>query len=343
MTSLDKRWENFKMHLNTLKDAIDPNYLVESLGFIIKKETPKELRCTCIIHGGDNPTSFRFNKDRKTWVCFSHKCHEVFGNDIIGLIKATQKLEFVEAVEYLSGLTGDINDELNALNYRKEKERREFIENSKTDMYVHPEVNEERLLRYRPLRSKFFNIECGFSDETLDRFEIAGSYKSNDGLIRDIIPIRNTEGNLAAYSLRDIRSNVSYESKYKITYGFDKDNVLYNLNNIIPVDKPIIVVEGFKSVWRMYEYGIENVVAVMGSKITKGQRSLLYSYALHGVVVFFDNDIAGGLGTIDAYSYLKNRTNVSPIFITEVDVDGNGLDPADLDKETMYSYLHEYI
>ena len=343
MTSLDKRWENFKMHLNTLKDAIDPNYLVESLGFVIKKETPKELRCTCIIHGGDNPTSFRFNKDRKTWVCFSHKCHEVFGNDIIGLIKATQKLEFVEAVEYLSGLTGDINDELNALNYRKEKERKEFIENSKTDMYVHPEVNEERLLRYRPLRSKFFNIESGFSDEILDKFEIAGGYKSNDGLIRDIIPIRDTEGKLAAYSLRDIRSNVSYESKYKMTYGFDKDNVLYNLNNIIPVEKPIIVVEGFKSVWQMYKYGIKSVVAVMGSKITKGQRSLLYSYALHGVVIFFDNDIAGGLGTIDAYSYLKDKTNVIPVFITEVDVEGNGLDPADLDKETMYSYLHEYI
>jgi DNA primase len=343
MTRLDKEWENFRIHLSQLKDAIDPNYLIESLGFIIKRETPMELRCTCIIHGGDNPTSFRFNKERKTWVCFSHKCHEIFGNDVVGLIKAVQKVEFVEAVEYLSDLTGDISGSLNALNYRKEKERKEFIENSKKEIHIHPEVNEERLLRYRPLRSKFFNIESDFSDEVLDKFEIAGGYKSSDGLIRDIIPIRDTEGDLAAYSLRDIRPNVDYESKYKITYGFDKDNVLYNLNNIIPVDKPIIVVEGFKSVWRMYEYGIKNVVAVMGSKITKGQRRLLYSHALHGVVVFFDNDVAGGLGTIDAYNQLKNKVDVSPIFITEVDDDGNGLDPADLDRETMYSYLQAYI
>ena len=78
----DKEWEDFRIRLSNLKDAIDPHYLVESLGFVVKKETPKELRCTCIVHGGDNPTSFRFNKERKTWVCFSHKCHEVFGNDI---------------------------------------------------------------------------------------------------------------------------------------------------------------------------------------------------------------------------------------------------------------------
>jgi len=342
-TKLTKEWEDFRIRLSNLKDVIDPHYLVESLGFVVKKETPKELRCTCIVHGGDNPTSFRFNKERKTWVCFSHKCHEVFGNDIIGLIKATQKIEFVEAVEYLSKLTGDIGDGLDALNYRKEKERREFIENNKTTANIHPEVNEERLLRYRPLRSKFFNTESDFSDEILDKFEIAGGYKSNDGLIRDIIPIRDTEGKLTAYSLRDIRSNVSYESKYKITYGFDKDNVLYNLNNIIPVDKPIIVVEGFKSVWRMYQYGIKNVVAAIGSKITRGQRRLLCSHALHGMVMFFDNDTAGVLGTIDAYNHLKSKININYIFITETDDNGNGLDPADLDKETMYNYLQEYI
>jgi DNA primase len=342
-TKLTKEWEDFRVRLSNLKDVIDPHYLVESLGFVVKKETPKELRCTCIVHGGDNPTSFRFNKERKTWVCFSHKCHEVFGNDIIGLIKATQKIEFVEAVEYLSKLTGDIGDGLDALNYRKEKERREFIENNKTTANIHPEVNEERLLRYRPLRSKFFNIESGFSDEILDKFEIAGGYKSNDGLIREIIPIRDTKGKLAAYSLRDIRPNASYESKYKITYGFDKDGVLYNLHKIIPVSKPIIIVEGFKSVWRLYEYGIKNVVAAIGSKITRGQCRLLCSHALHGAVIFFDNDIAGVLGTIDAYSNLKTKMDISPIFITETDDEGNGLDPADLEKETIYNYLQEYI
>ena len=95
----ESKWQDFKLKLEYLKDAIDARYLVESLGIIITRETTKELRGNCAVHGGDNPTSFRFNKERKTWVCFSHKCHDIHGNDIIGLIKAMNKLDFMGAVE----------------------------------------------------------------------------------------------------------------------------------------------------------------------------------------------------------------------------------------------------
>lgn len=337
------KWEGLRVKLSYLKDSVDPRYLVESLGFEILRETSKELRAMCMIHGGDNPTSFRFNKDRKTWVCFSHKCHEVHGNDIIGLIKATQGLDFMSAVDYLSKLTGDVESVYKILEYKKEKERREFMDYNNTEEYIHQDVSEERLMRYRRHRPKFFCNE-GFSSETLDYFEVAGGYKTkHDRLIRDIIPIRTTEGKLVAYSARDIRPDADYESKYWITPGLDKDKVLYNLNNIIPVDHTLIIVEGFKSVWRLYDYGIKNVVAAIGSKLTQGQRNLLCSHALHGAVILFDNDEAGVLGTVDAYENLKDKLDVYPIFITEVDENDKGLDPADLDKDTVYDYLAPYI
>jgi DNA primase len=316
---------------------------VESLGLTIQRETPKELRGACAIHGGDNVTSFRFNKEKGTWVCFSHKCHEIFGNDVVGLVKAAQKVEFMDAVKYLSSLVGDFDTDLRAAEYRREKERKEFMGYTKKDVYIPSKVTEEYLNDYKPLRSTYFNSE-GFTNETLNYFEVAGGYKSAlDNLIRDVIPIRNTEGKLVAYSLRDIRPDADDESKYILTPGFDKDNVLYNLHRIVPVDKPIIVVEGFKSVWRLWSYGIETVVAVMGSKVTQGQRSLLYSHALHGVVIFFDNDEPGVLGTVDAFESLKSKIDVSSVFITEVDENGKGLDPADLDQETVYGYLKGWI
>lgn len=336
----NEQWEEFKNKLNYIKDTVDSRYLLESLGIHVHRETSRELRANCIIHGGDNPTSFRFNKDRKTWVCFSHKCHEIFGNDVIGLIRAVNKVEFMDAVNYLASIAGDV-DSVSMLNYKREKEKREFIENNKKELYIHPDVSEEKLSHHAWLRSKFFNNE-GFSDETLNYFEIAGGYKK-DNLVRDIIPIRNTEGKLMAYSLRDIRKNATDESKYVITPGFDKDKVLYNLHRIIPVDKPIIVVEGFKSVWRLYDYGIKNVVAAMGSKITQGQQRLLYSHATKGVVILFDNDEAGVIGAVNGYETLHSKLDVVPLFITEIDENGNGLDPADLDKETAYEYLQDYI
>ena len=333
----DEKWTDFKLKLDYLKDMVDPRYLVESLGLSITRETPKELRGSCAVHGGDNPTSFRFNKERKTWVCFSHKCHDVHGNDIIGLIRAMQHVDFMGAVNYLSNMVGDFDSAIKALTYRREKEQKEFISQTKTEPYIHHKVSEERLKGYMGHRSPLFGND-GFSAETLDYFEIGGGYTTKDKLVRDVIPIRNTEGLLVAYSLRDIRPDAAYESKYWITPGFDKDNVLYNLNRLVPVDGPLIVVEGFKSVWRLYDYGIKNVVGIMGSKLTQGQQKLLFSNAIHGAVIFFDCDVAGAEGAMVAYEALRYRMDVWPVFITE-----EGLDPADLDKETVNNYLIPYL
>ena len=333
----DERWRDFKVKLEYLKDMVDPRYLVESLGIVVTRETPKELRGNCAVHGGDNPTSFRFNKDKKTWVCFSHKCHDVFGNDVIGLIRGMNKVDFMGAVNYLSEMVGDFDSAIEGLKYRREKEQKEFINQTKTEPYIHPKVNEERLEGYKGHRSTLFEND-GFSTETLDLFEIGGGYRTGDKLTRDVIPIRNIDRELVAYSLRDIRPDASYDSKYWITPGFDKDNVLYNLNRITPVDGPLIVVEGFKSVWRLHDYGIKNVVAAMGSKITQGQQKLLFSTALHGAIIFFDCDVAGVEGAMVAYEALRYRMDVWPVFITE-----EGKDPADLDKETIYSYLIPYL
>lgn len=333
----EDRWEEFKIKLEYLKDMIDPRYLVESLGIIITRETTKELRGNCAVHGGDNPTSFRFNKERKTWVCFSHKCHDIFGNDIIGLIRAMNKVDFMGAVNYLSGLVGDFDSAVEAIKYRKEKEQKEFIGYTKTEQYIHPKVTEERLRGYLGHRSQLFINDC-FPSETLDYFEVGGGYQTNDHLTRDVIPIRDTDGKLVAYSLRDIRPDADYESKYWITPGFDKDKVLYNLHRIVPVDGPLIVVEGFKSVWRLHDYGIKNVVAAMGSKITHGQQKLLFSNALYGVIIFFDCDVAGVEGAMAAYETLRYRMDVWPVFITE-----EGADPADLDRETVLGYLTPYL
>ena len=96
--------------------------------------------------------------------------------------------------------------------------------------------------------------------------------------------------------------------------------------------------EGFKSVWRLYDYGIKNVVAVMGSKLTPGQAKLLFSNALHGVVIFFDGDVAGVEGAMKAYEDLRYKLDVWPVFIME-----EGKDPADLDKDKIHEYLDIYL
>ena len=188
-------------------------------------------------------------------------------------------------------------------------------------------------------------IFSGSIKETLDFFEIGGGYTDSKGYIRDVIPIRNNEGFLVGYGMRDIRDFTDYDNKYIHSLNFDKDRVLYNLNNAKHYieDKPLIIVEGYKSVWRFWEYGIKNVVAVMGSTICPGQINLLYMYAVNDIVIMFDNDGPGVEGCLKACDELRNKLNIIPIFITEEDENGKGLDPSDLSKDVIYNYLESFI
>jgi len=341
MMKPQSNFDEQKLNLRRLKTVVDPRYLVESLGFKIDRETSKEIRGECKIHGGDNKTAFRFNKESRTWVCFTRKCHEVHGYDIIGLIQAALGYNFLDAVRYLQDLVGDVGDlARQALDYEMRREKEEFINRYKPKKISDAIVTEECLRQFKPFRSNHFNSD-GFSNETLDYFEVAGGYKDGYGYIRDIIPIRDADNDLVGYHLRDTRTDVDDDYKYIHSRGFDKENVLYNLNKAKEYGKtmPLIVVEGEKSVWRMWEYGIPNVVACMGSSLTKGQANLLRSYALKGVIIMLDSDEAGMMGTVNAVKELKNDMDVLPIYITEVEENGKGMGPADLSKEIVYEYL----
>jgi len=340
----NKEWQDVVDSVQYMKDAVDLRFLVESLGFTISHETSKELRGACIIHGGDNKTSFRFNKSTRTWACFSHKCNEQYGSDVIGLIRSSLKIGFMEAVEYLKSITGNFcSDQF--LEYKKLRERNSFIEAySVLRPSLDESVFEAKLKLFQSIRSDYF-IDKGFTKDTLDFFEVGGGYIDKYGIIREVIPIRSVNGVLLAYALRDKRDHVSYDSKYIFTEGFNKDSVLYNLNNSVDLAKsmPLIVVEGYKSVWRLHQYGIRNVVAVMGSSITTGQEGLILSYAPNGVVIMFDNDLAGISGSMKAFSDLNRKTKIDVVFITEFDNSGKGLDPSDLSKVQIYGYLKNYV
>ncbi len=329
-----------KEELELLKLSIDPVSLLIHLGFSITKETLKELRGPCIIHGGDNAGAFRYNKDTNTWCCFTNKCNEKHGNDVIGLIMATKKLSFGEAVLYLDNLIGgDKLDPSEVVRYRHKRERAAFIKN--TGVVSKPDiVTEDFLKNSTPFRSNLFYGD-GFSKNTLDFFEIAGGYVDKIGHSRDIIPIRNDSGELVAFSFRDVEEGCNEDFKYIATDDFCKDQVLYNMYNAksLGSEAPLIVVEGFKSVWRLHEWGFRNCVAIMGSALTTGQASLLLAYALKGVVVMLDNDNAGKSGTKKVIAMLSKKLPVTPLYITEVDSKGKGLDPSDLSIDQFLAYM----
>jgi len=329
--------EEQRAKLNRLKEAIDADKLLSTLGFDISKSTSAEVRAPCKVHGGDNKTSFRMNKQTKNWICFSHGCHEEVGYDVISLVMHLMNKNFMETVRYLESITGiDIHNESDYLRYRAEKEKRDFIERMKDNRQVPSTLTTEEYLKsFAKFRSDYFTKEenGGFSTELLDEFEIGGGYVDRYGFQRDVIPIRDVDGVLRAYSCRDITGKADDNFKYLLTKGFDKDKVLYNLHKAKDISKRIIVVEGFKSVWKLYTAGYKNVVACMGSRITPGQQSLLYSHAFE-VVLLFDGDEAGVIGTVKAIESMEGKIKLIPLFFPF-----ENRDPGDLNVEELTDLL----
>jgi 5S rRNA maturation endonuclease (ribonuclease M5) len=332
--------------IQLLKESVDLSTLVFSLGFNITHENSREIRAACIIHGGDNKSAFRLNKETRTWQCFTNKCQNECGYDLIGLIKGVLKIDFLEAVNYLKDLVGDsvLSGALKTERYFA-KDKDSFIKSYSTPKK--PDyVSEDHLTSYRPLRSNVFISKDGFTNNTLNYFEVSGGLTDDFGILRDIIPIRDVDGVLKAYSLRDTRLNPPDDSyKYIITSGFLKDTVLYNLHNakLYGNIAPIIVVEGFKSVWRLYDYGIYNVVCTMGSFISPGQVNLLKIYALKGVIIMFDADKAGKSGSILGEEDLKKAGVASISIDISKSVTRESDSPAELSSKILYGYLNDYI
>lgn len=326
--------EEQRAHITRVKEAIDAEQLLGLLGFDVSRTTPTEVRAVCKLHGGSNRSSFRMNKQTKNWVCFSQACQDTVGYDVISLVREVLKLSFPDALKYLENLTGvNVHDDIAYVEFKRAKDRREFIQQSTDNRQVPLAlVSEEYLKSFKKFRSNYFGKENngGFSTEILDEFEIGGGYIDKYGFQRDVIPIRDEHGELKAYSCRDITGKADEAFKYLLTKGFDKNRVLYNLHrakDYMGASRTLIVVEGFKSVWKLYMAGYKNVVACIGSIITPGQQSLLYSHAFE-VILFLDGDAAGVKGTSKALEDMKGRIKVIPIFFPY-----ENQDPGDLNIE----------
>jgi len=336
-TSQIQNKEERRSQIMRLKEAINAERLLSTLGFDISRSTIDEVRAPCKVHGGDNKTSFRMSKQTKNWMCFSHGCHEEVGYDVISLVRHMLNLSFSDAIKYLENVAGiNINDESSYITYKRNKDREDFIKQAADNRQV-PSVllNEDYFKSFKRFRSDHFEKE-GFPPEILDEFEVGGGYVDKYGFQRDVIPIRDKDGVLKAYSCRDITGKADYAYKYLLTKGFDKDKVLYNLHRAkqyMDEKKILIIVEGFKAVWRCHMAGYKNTVACMGSRITTGQQNLLYSNAFT-IILLLDGDDAGMLGTVRAVKDMKGKINIIPKFFPYPDKD-----PGDVNIEELKSII----
>jgi DNA primase len=127
---------------------------------------------------------------------------------------------------------------------------------------------------------------------------------------RLMIPIQDINGKIIAFGARSLDDNEPKYLNSPDTDLFSKSKTLFALNfaqkSIVKQDK-VIVVEGYFDAITLHTYGINNVVAVLGTALTEHHIKLLSRYTeSKEIIVNFDADNAGLKATQRAIKEVEN-------------------------------------
>jgi len=328
-----------------LKDLVDPTALVLALGFKVYYDNQDEIRAPCIIHGGDNRTAFCFRKSVKRFYCFTHGCERdqtgEVNNDVISLVMRVKGCGFKEAVKFLSQLTGynvefGSVDEEEAIKIKKDRDIVKFVGGV---LKVHnlDEVDEDIVKQYINNGCTYFR-NMDFKKSVLDFFEV-GTMVDDFGVERATIPIRDEFGRLVSISGR--RTDGDGEPRYRLVKNFKKAQVLYGLNAALEYkdlySRKIIIVEGFKALWRVVGCGFPNVAAVMGKSISQEQINLLVKQGFTCVLLLLDGDEPGRLGMERSNALLSGKIDTRLLYISD------GMSPDDIGYEELFDFISTFL
>ena len=306
----------------------------------------------CPFHDDHSP-SMSVSPDLQIYTCFS--CGAT-GN-VFKFIMDYENISFMEAVKVIAS-KGGIDVDVNTFTPKKvvnndlyemyDIARKLYQNNINSDYgkqakeYLHErQITEEiikefgiglSLIKNDILTNLFLKKEYKNTDILKSGLIIQGKNGLHDIYINRIMfPLTNLEGKTVGFSGRIYNNEDS--SKYintKETEIFKKGEILYNYyraKDECRLKQTVIVVEGFMDVIRAYTIGIKNVVASMGTAITKQQATLLKRLAPN-IILLFDGDSAGEKATESCIEELS-KIGVTPKIVRLEE----NLDPDDYIKK----------
>ncbi len=313
----------------------------------------------CPFHHEKTP-SFSVNPRGQFYYCFG--CHK--SGDVISFVMEIEALDFNDAVRFLAERAKipvpDFKYDDEKIKLQKKKKERILELLTDTARFYASNLRSDKADKHVDyiLRRKI-NSECvakfgigaslNFSDlpeylktkgYTYEEMLESGAVDVKDGRYYDslggrlIIPIINQFGQVVAFGGRLLeKADFAKYKNTKETVVFSKSNNLYNLNNLKKLKNEkgldgIIIVEGYMDTISLVQGGFLNVVASMGTSLTKDQARILKRYA-DKVFISYDGDFAGQKASIRGLEILSEEgIEVKVVSLPD------GKDPDDVIKET---------
>jgi DNA primase len=321
-----------------LKAAVKMEQVLAHYGLTEQfKRSNDSLSGPCPIHRGTHATQFRVSISKNCWNCFSD-CH--CGGNVLDFVARMEKVDTNEAANRMVEWFNLDIEKLNA-----ESERAERRPNPKRGAEAKasapakptqapapkptaPKAEPKESAPNKPLGFALklvdkhpYLTERGLTPEAVAEFGLGYCDK---GVMsgRIAIPIHNIKGELVGYAGRWPGEPPEERPKYRLPDGFRKAAEVYRLNQAMkePATHPLIVVEGFFDVMKLWQLGCRRCVALMGSSMSVTQERLIADAVQPNgtIIVMFDEDDAGRAGREEVLRRLATKAFVRVVvFPTE--------------------------
>ena len=314
-----------------IEEIKNSNDIVDVISqYVNLKRSGRNFFGLCPFHKEKSP-SFSVSPDKQIFHCFG--CGA--GGNVIHFISKIENADFKEAIGILANRAGielptlnNYEDNKTALLKSKVYEinqiAAEFYHQNlyKPTSKIGQEYIKKRKLDNRTLKSfligysgnfdELYRIlkQKGFTEEEILASSLVN--KTDDGKYIDrfrkrvMFPIQDTRNKVIAFGGR-----VTDDSKPKYINSpenivYSKGRHLFGLNVAKRGElKNIIIVEGYMDAISLYQRGITNVVASLGTALTEAQGRLLRRYS-ERVTIGYDSDGAGQAATLRGLEMLQN-------------------------------------
>jgi len=323
-----------------ISEIIEKNDIVDVISqYMNLKKSGRNYVGLCPFHSEKTP-SFNVSPDKQLFYCFG--CG--VGGNVSTFIQKIEKLNYPESLAFLAERAGI---ELKVAPNEKEKEK------SRRKKLLYKINREAARFFYNNLKIQSPAIKYlkdrGLSIDTIRKFGLGYSLDSWDslkkylaakgispelvcsaGLLvkknnsddyydrfrnRIMFPIIDLKGNVIAFGGRVMDDSKPKYLNSPETEIYSKGSNIYGLNLVKNIKdlKNIIVVEGYMDAISLHQYGINNVVASLGTAFTENQARLLKRYA-NEIIIAYDSDAAGQAATLKGLAILeKEGCNVKVI------------------------------
>lgn len=301
--------------------------IVDVIGRCVNlKKSGSNYKGVCPFHNEKTP-SFVVSESKQIFNCFG--CGEK--GDVISFVEKYYNLSFQEAIEKLAT---EYNIELKNTNFHNEKRNDKYYEiNARAAKFFFEQIKKESNPAYKYIRNR------GISDETIVKFGMGYAPDSWDEFIMEMkkfsiepddllklglasegkrgvyskfrnrlmFPIINTRGKVIGFGGRVLDDGVPKYLNSPESDVFKKKNNLFAINltrREIGNENAVILVEGYMDVISLYQNGVKNVVASLGTALTPNQAMMIKRYT-NNVIIAYDSDSAGKAATMRAIEILS--------------------------------------